>query len=81
MLAGIHMSDIPPLDYTRHLFGERDLRTVTANTRADGAAFLRVASGLALAPSVTRYPAERTGDAVRDLRSGAVPGSLVIAAP
>ena len=30
------MSDVPTLDYRRHLFLERDLRTVTSNTRRDG---------------------------------------------
>ena len=40
-VAGIHLSDIPPLDYQRHLFQERQLRSVTANTRADGEEFLR----------------------------------------
>ena len=32
-VAGIHLSDIPTLDYQRHLFEERTLRSVTANTR------------------------------------------------
>jgi len=31
-IAGIHLSDIPPLNYQRHLFEERDLCSVTANT-------------------------------------------------
>ncbi len=79
VLAGIHMSDIPALDYTRHLFQERDLRTVTANTRADGAALLRLAHTLSLAPAVTRYAFADTGRAVDDLRSGRAAGSLVIA--
>ncbi|HET9091713.1 MAG TPA: zinc-dependent alcohol dehydrogenase family protein, partial [Acidimicrobiales bacterium] len=35
-VAGIHLSDIPPIDYDRELFRERVLRSVTANTRADG---------------------------------------------
>jgi propanol-preferring alcohol dehydrogenase len=35
--AGIHMSEIPPLDYAAHLFEERTLTSVTANTRADPA--------------------------------------------
>ena len=39
-VAGIHLSDIPTLDYERHLFQERRLRSVTANTRADGEEFL-----------------------------------------
>src|SRR6202035_4541000 len=34
-IAGIHLSDIPPYNYQRHLFYERQLRSVTSNTRAD----------------------------------------------
>ena len=32
-VAGIHLSDIPPLRYATDLFEERQLRSVTANTR------------------------------------------------
>lgn len=78
VLAGIHMSDIPSMDYAKNLFDERDLRTVTANTRADGTAFLRLARTLRLAPTVTRYPFAETAVALDALRSGAASGSLVI---
>jgi propanol-preferring alcohol dehydrogenase len=78
VLAGIHMSDLPAMAYEQNLFNERDLRSVTANTRSDGAAFLRLANTLRLAPSITRYPFVRTGDAVHDLRAGDSSGSLVI---
>mgnify|MGYP003293658574 CR=1 FL=1 len=39
-VAGIYLSDIPALRYEKHLFYEKVLRSVTANTRADGQAFL-----------------------------------------
>lgn len=39
-IAGIHLSDIPTPNYQSHLFQERQLRSVTANTRADGERFL-----------------------------------------
>lgn len=39
----IYLSDIPALDYATVLFQERRLRSVTANTRADGEEFLRIA--------------------------------------
>jgi propanol-preferring alcohol dehydrogenase len=80
VLAGIHMSDIPAMAYEQNLFNERDLRTVTANTRADGAAFLRLAHTLRLAPTITRYPFAQAADAINDLRTGAASGSLVITA-
>ncbi|MFE5670632.1 zinc-dependent alcohol dehydrogenase family protein [Agromyces sp. NPDC056523] len=78
VLAGIHMTDVPAMTYGDHLFLERDLRTVTANTRGDGDEFLRVALGLGLSPSVTPYPFERADEAVDDLRSGRASGSLVL---
>jgi len=77
--AGIHMSDIPAMNYQNDLFNERDLRTVTANTRADGSAFLRIAHNLGITPEVTVYPFSQVDIALNDLRSGNASGSLVIA--
>ncbi|MFJ7288617.1 zinc-binding alcohol dehydrogenase family protein [Curtobacterium sp. NPDC098951] len=79
VLAGIHMSDLPPMPY-RLLFDERDLRTVTANTRADGAALFRLAATLDLAPEATVLPFSRLPDAVGDLRAGRLGGSIVLSA-
>ena len=42
-VAGIYLSPIAALDYERHLFYERELRSVTANTRAEGEEFLKIA--------------------------------------
>lgn len=78
VLAGIHMSDIPSMSYAAHLFHERDLRTVTANTRADGESFLRLAANLDLRAEVTRYRDGETDRALADLRDGRAAGSLVI---
>ncbi|GAA2121578.1 zinc-dependent alcohol dehydrogenase family protein [Nocardioides bigeumensis] len=78
VLAGIHMSQIPPLDYTSHLFRERDLRTVTANTRADGEQLLEIAAAMDLDVRTTAYPFFAVPDALRDIESGAVAGSAVI---
>ena len=78
VLAGIHMSQIPVMDYQSHLFLERDLRTVTSNTRADGDAFLRIARAIGIKPSITTYPFGRTDEALTDLRRGAFSGSAVV---
>ncbi|MGO4784723.1 zinc-dependent alcohol dehydrogenase family protein [Cryobacterium sp. W22_MBD10_FK3] len=79
VVAGIHISDIPALSYEEHLFHERDLRSVTGNTRADGQEFLRLAAHLRLRPTVTTYGFGQVAAAVDDLRSGRASGSLVIA--
>lgn len=45
-IAGIHLSDIPALDYQEHLFFERAICSVTANTRRDGQEFLDLAASV-----------------------------------
>ena len=78
MVAGIHLSDIPALGYEEHLFHERDLRSVTSNTRADGREFLRLAENLGLRPTVTTYGFDQVDQALDDLRAGRASGSLVV---
>ena len=52
-VAGIHLSAIPPLDYRRHLFEERSLVSVTANTRADGNELLEIAARIPIRVTTT----------------------------
>jgi len=75
--AGIHMSDLPSFPYEL-LWGERVLRSVANLTRADGRAFLALASRAGVRTHVTRYPLERTQAALDDLRAGRLQGAAVI---
>ena len=77
-LAGIHLSDIPGLDYQRHLFRERTLTSVTANTRADGEEFLRLATTVGISPQVTAYGFDDADRALTDLADGRLTGAAVL---
>ena len=66
-VAGIHLSEIPSLDYQRHLFEERTLQSVTANTRQDGEEFLAEAARIGIRVSTVAYPIDRADAALRDL--------------
>lgn len=77
-LAGIHMSDVPALDYQRHLFLERDLRTVTSNTRRDGEELLALSARVDLTVHVTPYGFDRADEALDDLAVGRLAGSAVL---
>ncbi|MGW2254270.1 zinc-dependent alcohol dehydrogenase family protein [Kitasatospora sp. NPDC001660] len=79
-VAGIHLSDIPALDYQRHLFQERTLRSVTANTRADGQAYLTEAARARPAVHVRRYPLREANSALADLAADRVTGVAVLVA-
>ena len=77
-VAGIHLSDIPPLRYADHLFQERQLRSVTANTREDGEAFLAVAARIGIRVETVAYPMAEAGVALADLAHDRVNGAAVL---
>ncbi len=77
-VAGIYLTDVPPLDYQRHLFQEKTLRSVTANTCADGRAFLVKAEQAAIHTTTTEYPFESANEALRDLAHDDVTGAAVL---
>ncbi|HET6699581.1 MAG TPA: zinc-dependent alcohol dehydrogenase family protein [Nocardioidaceae bacterium] len=77
-VAGIHLSEIPALDYQRHVFRERTLTSVTSNTRADGEALLRLASRLGVRATVTGYPLSAADRALADLAGDRVRGAAVL---
>ncbi len=77
-LAGIHMSAIPTLDYDRHLFQERTVRSVTANTRADGEELFRLAARIPLDVRTTSYSFDSVHHSLEDLAADRVTGSAVV---
>jgi propanol-preferring alcohol dehydrogenase len=78
VIAGIHLTDIPALNYQEHLFEERTLRSVTANTRVDGEEFLRIASRIAIRPTVTMYDFDDVNQALSDLAHDRFSGAAAI---
>jgi propanol-preferring alcohol dehydrogenase len=77
VLGGIHMSDVPPLPY-RLLYGERIVRTVANNTRADGHAFLAEAARLGVRTHTELFPLAAANDALRALKHDAIRGAGVL---
>jgi propanol-preferring alcohol dehydrogenase len=77
-VAGIWLSDIPALSYEDTLFQERKLRSVTANTRADGETFLRLAERLGVRATTVSYPMSEAPQALADLKHGRFSGAAVL---
>jgi alcohol dehydrogenase, propanol-preferring len=80
-VAGIHLTDIPTLNYEHHLFQERTLRSVTANTRHDGDEFLDIAARIPLRVSTTAYGFDQADQALVDLAHDRVNGAAVLVHP
>ena len=77
-VAGIHLTDIPSLDYQRHLFRERTLTSVTSNTRDDGLEMLELARRFGVTAHVSPYRFEEADRALEDLNGGRVVGAAVL---
>jgi propanol-preferring alcohol dehydrogenase len=77
-VAGIYLSEIPPLDYQQHLFEERRLRSITANTRTDGTEFLALAARIGIRVSTDPYRMGDAPEALRALAHGRVNGAAVL---
>jgi propanol-preferring alcohol dehydrogenase len=77
-LAGIYVTDIPKLNYERHLFYEKNLRSVTANTRQDGEELLKLAVEVPLRPKTTLFALSEANRALQQLKHDAISGSGVL---
>lgn len=77
-IAGIYMSPIPELDYEKHLYYEKEIRSVTANTREDGRELMELAARIPIRPQVTSYSFEQVGQALEDLKRDRIQGTGVV---
>lgn len=77
-IAGIHLSDTPPLNYENELFYEKEIRSVTSNTRAQGREFLDLVDRYHVRATTHEYPMSRALDALRDLKAGRFDGAAVL---
>lgn len=77
-IAGIHLSDIPALNYQRHLFQERQIRSVTSNTRADAREFLDFAGRHRIEVTTPQYRLAEADAALTDLAEGRIAGAAVL---
>jgi propanol-preferring alcohol dehydrogenase len=77
-IAGIHLSPIPAIDYDHDLFGERTIRSVTANTKQDGLDLLLEAAAIPIRPHTQRFRLEDANAALQALKAGAIKGAGVL---
>jgi alcohol dehydrogenase, propanol-preferring len=77
-LAGIHMTQIPSLDYDREIFGERVIRSVTANTKQDGLDLLREAAAIPIRPRTQSFSLVDANRALQELKGGQYSGAGVL---
>jgi alcohol dehydrogenase, propanol-preferring len=77
-VAGIHLTDTPPLNYEHELFYEKELRSVTSNTRDNGREFLELALRHHVRATTHVYPMAQAQQALQDLKAGVFDGAAVL---
>lgn len=77
-LAGIHMSDIPKLNYRKHLFFEKTVRSVTASTREDGRELLKLANEIPIKTRVQDFDLQEANKALQMVKHSEINGSGVL---
>ena len=77
VLGGIHMSPIPSFDYSL-IYGERMIRSVANNTRADGREFLLEAARIPVHTHVETFAFDRVNEALIALKHDAIRGAGVV---
>jgi len=66
------------MDYEQHLFYEKNIHSVTANTRQDGRELLAEAARIGLKPHVTTYPLADANRALQELKADRISGTGVL---
>jgi propanol-preferring alcohol dehydrogenase len=80
-LGGIHMSPIPELDYAKHLYHEKILRSVANSTRKDGEDLLKIAQEIPIRTQTELFPLSDANLVLQRLKAGAINGAAVLEIP
>jgi alcohol dehydrogenase, propanol-preferring len=78
VIAGIHLTDVPTLNYAKHLYQERELRSVTANTRDDARRLLAEAAAVNVRPQIARYSLADANRALSDMKESRSDGTPLL---
>jgi propanol-preferring alcohol dehydrogenase len=77
-MAGIHSSPVPEMDYDKHLYWERSVKSVANATRKDGEELLKIAAEIPIKSEVTYYDLEQANEALLDMKESKLNGAGVL---
>jgi propanol-preferring alcohol dehydrogenase len=77
-LAGIYMTPIPELDYNKHLYYEKTVRSVANSTRRDAEDLLKLAAEIPIRTEVQEFDLNEANRALMLLKQGKIQGAGVL---
>jgi propanol-preferring alcohol dehydrogenase len=77
-IAGIHLDEVPRMDYRKHLFQEKAIVSTTANTREDARELLEIAATGAIHTDVEEVPFDEANLALARLKEGSLAAQAAV---
>lgn len=77
-IAAIYLDQIPEMDYTDLIYGEKTIKSVTASTRRDAEELLKVAALIPVHSSIQTFDLEDANRALQMLKAGQIKGVGVL---
>jgi alcohol dehydrogenase, propanol-preferring len=77
ILAGIHMSPIPEIDY-QIIYQERTIRSVANSTRQDALDLLKLAGKIPVKTEIQTFPLEMANEALKLMKASKIQGAGVL---
>jgi propanol-preferring alcohol dehydrogenase len=77
-VPAVHLDQLPAMSYEEHLFKEKRLFSVEANTRADAREFLALSERLGIRTVIETRSMKDANSALLDLKQGKIKGSVVL---
>jgi propanol-preferring alcohol dehydrogenase len=69
---------VPELNYQKHLYYEKTLRSVANSTRQDGREFLKLAGEIPIKTEVHPFPLEKANEALEAVKHSRINGAAIL---
>jgi propanol-preferring alcohol dehydrogenase len=77
-INAIYLDRIPEMDYNKHIYYEKTVRSVASSTRQDAEEFLAIAGEIPIKSEIEVFPLEKANQALQLLKEGRINGACVL---
>jgi len=72
---------VPPLEYAKYLWLEKEIKSVANVTRQDAEEFLPLAARIPIAPTIEQFPLSRANEVLRSIKNSGLRAAAVLMIP
>ncbi len=76
--AGVYMSPLPEMDYKKHLYYEKNLRSIANATREDGEDLFHIAPEIPIRTTIQTFPLKEANKVLKMIKDSQIDGAAVL---